>query len=99
MAANSLMNISPGLKVASQMSPEPGPEEFAFNRQMGVEYTVIWIEGAEASPEYYRSRREEFEKHGIRLFVMGNSRVHNPEAIVLNLPDRDRKVEEISARL
>lgn len=95
----SLMEISPGLKVASQMSPEPGPEEFAFNRQMGVEYTVIWIEGAEASPEYYRSRREEFEKHGIRLFVMGNSRVHNPEAIVLNLPDRDRKVEEYKQHL
>ena len=33
MAAN-----SQGLKVAAQMSAEPRPEEFAFNRQMGMEY-------------------------------------------------------------
>ena len=99
MAANSLMNISPGLKVASQMSAEPSPEEFAFNRQMGVEYAITWTDAAKASPEYYRSRREEFEKNGLRLYVMGNHSVHNPEAIVLNLPDRDEKVEEYKQHL
>jgi mannonate dehydratase len=94
MAIKSHMQIDPGLKVAAQMAPEPTDQEMAWVRQMGVEYAVIWIDGAKASPEYYKSRREHFARGGIKLYGLGNGSVHNVPAITLNLPERDAKVEE-----
>lgn len=99
MAVKSHIEITPGLKVAAQMSPEPSDEEMAFVRQMGVEYAVTWIDSAKASPEYYRSRREHFARGGIQLYGLGNSSVHNVDAITLNLPNRDEKVAEYKAHL
>ena len=99
MAVKSHIEITPGLKVAAQMSPEPSDEEMAFVRQMGVEYAVTWIDPAKASPEYYRSRREHFAQGGIQLYGLGNSSVHNVDAITLNLPNRDEKVAEYKAHL
>ena len=99
MAVKSHIEITPGLKVAAQMSPEPSDEEMAFVRQMGVEYAVTWIDPAKASPEYYRSSREHFARGGIQLYGLGNSSVHNVDAITLNLPNRDEKVAEYKAHL
>lgn len=99
MAVKSHIEITPGLKVAAQMSPEPSDEEMALVRQMGVEYAVTWIEPAKATPEYYRSRREHFARGGIQLYGLGNSSVHNVDAITLNLPNRDEKVAEYKAHL
>lgn len=99
MAVKSHIEITPGLKVAAQMSPEPSDEEMAFVRQMGVEYAVTWIDPAKANPEYYRSRREHFARGGIQLYGLGNSSVHNVDAITLNLPNRDEKVAEYKAHL
>jgi mannonate dehydratase len=94
MAVKSHIQIEPGLKVAAQMSPEPTEEEMAFVRQMGVEYAVTWIDSAKASPQYYRSRSEHFAEGGIKLYGLGKGSVHNVDAITLNLPNRDAKVEE-----
>lgn len=94
MTGKSHIEIEPGLKVAAQMSPEPTDEEMTFVRQMGVEYAVTWIDPEKASPEYYRSRREHFERGGIKLYGLGNRSVHNVDAITLNLPNRNEKVEE-----
>lgn len=99
MAVKSHIEITPGLKVAAQMSPEPSDAEMALVRQMGVEYAVTWIDPAKASPEYYRSRREHFARGGIQLYGLGNSSVHNVDAITLNLPNRDEKVAEYKAHL
>ncbi|MCE2450702.1 MAG: mannonate dehydratase [Candidatus Latescibacteria bacterium] len=99
MAVKSHIEIAPGLKVAAQMSPEPSDEEMAFVRQMGVEYAVTWVDSAKASPEYYRSRREHFARGGIQLYGLGNGSVHNVDAITLNLPNRDEKVEEYKAHI
>ena len=94
MSVKSHLKLDPGLKVAAQMSPEPSEEEMAFVRQMGVEYAVTWIDLEKASPEYYRSRREHFASGGINLYGLGKGSVHNVDAITLNLPNRDEKVEE-----
>ncbi len=99
MAVKSHIAIAPGLKVAAQMSPEPSEAEMAFVRQMGVEYAVTWIDPAKASPDYYRSRREHFAGGGIQLYGLGNSSVHNVDAITLNLPERDAKVAEYKAHI
>lgn len=92
-------NIEPGIKVAAQMSPEPSQDDLDFVRQMGVEYVVLWTSGDKASYEYYAARRELFEKAGLKVYGFGNSSVHNQDAIVLNLPNRDAKIEEYVAHL
>ena len=99
MTVKSHIELAPGLKVAAQMSPEPSEEEMALVRQMGVEYAVTWVDPAKASPEYYRSRREHFARGRIQLYGLGNGSVHNVDAITLNLPNRDEKVEEYKAHI
>jgi mannonate dehydratase len=99
MAVKSNVPIEPGIKVAAQMSPEPSEEDLQFVRQMGVEYAVLWTDGRHAGYDYYASRRELFEKAGLKIYGFGNSDVHNQDAIVLNLPNRDEKVEEYKQHL
>lgn len=89
-----LMSIEPGVKVAAQMSPEPSEEDLQFVRQMGVEYVCLWTDGAHANYDYFMSRRELFENAGLKIYGFGNGDVHNQDAIVLNLPNRNEKVEQ-----
>ena len=99
MPAADLIPIEPGVKIAAQMSPEPDEEDLAFVRQLGVEYAVLWTDAAHAGPDYYASRRELYEAAGIQVYGFGNRDVHNQDAIVLDLPNRDEKVEEYKNHL
>ena len=99
MAAKNGSANGQGLKVAAQMSAEPSLEEFAFNRQMGVEYAVAWAHGANVPTEYYKHCSDLFKENGITLAVFGSQSVHLVDSIVLNLEDRDAKVEEYKQHL
>lgn len=90
----SMANIEPGIKVTAQMSPEPSEEDLQFAKQMGVEYVVLWTDGEHANYDYFASRRELFESAGLQIYGFGNSDVHNQDAIVLNQPNRDEKIEQ-----
>jgi len=96
---NQRMEIEPGIKIAAQVSPEPTEEDLQFVKQMGVEYVVLWTGGDKASYEYYASRRKLFEDAGLKVYGFGNRSVHNQDAIVLGLPNRDEKIEEYKAHL
>ncbi len=97
--ASPLERIAPGIKIAAQMSPESSDRDFQFIRQMGVEYAVLWTDAAKSSTAYYAERKALFAEHGISVYGFGNSDVHNQEAIVLGLPNRDDKVEEYKRHL
>ena len=94
MSVSNLIPIEPGIKIAAQMSPEPTEEDLQFARQMGVEYVVLWTNSAHAGTDYYAGRRDLFEKAGLKIYGFGNRDVHNQDALVLNLPGRDEKIEE-----
>ena len=87
------------IKIALQMSPEPSADDLAFARQLGVEYAVLWTDAAHASAEYYSSRRKLFADAGIEVYGFGNLDVHNQDAIVLGLENRDAKIEEYKRHL
>lgn len=89
----------PGMKIAMQASPEPTETELQWIRQMGLDTVVLWTGGDKASYEYYASRKELFEQAGLKIYGFGNFSVHNQDAIVLNLPGRDEKIEEYKAHL
>ena len=91
--------IEPGIKVAIQASPEPSEDELKLIQQMGVEWVVLWTNATKSSYEYYASRRQLFEDHGIKVYGFGNADVHNQDAIVLNLENRDAKVEQYKQHL
>ena len=94
MAKHPMDNIEAGIKVTAQMSPEPTEEDLQFTKQMGVEYVVLWTDGEHANYDYFMSQREIFENAGLKIYGFGNSDVHNQDAIVLNLSNRDAKVEQ-----
>lgn len=86
--------IAPGLKIAAQSSPEPTPADLALLQQMGIEHVVLWTDSTKSSAEYYAERKAFFANHGIDVYGFGNADVHNQDAIVLGLPNREAKVEE-----
>jgi len=88
-----------GTQIALQMSPEPSQEDLDFARQLGIEYVVLWTDDTKAGYGYYASRRELFERAGLKIYGFRNWDVHNQDAIVLNLPGRDAKVEAYKRHL
>ncbi len=92
-------DIEPGIKIAAQITPEPTEDDLAFIQQMGVGYVVLWTDSKKSSHEYYASRRRLFEDHGLKVYGFGNSDVHNQDAIVLGLENRDAKIEEYKQHL
>ncbi|MBT3266620.1 TIM barrel protein [Candidatus Poribacteria bacterium] len=86
--------IAPGIKVAAQVRPEASDADLQLVARMGVAHAVLWTGAENANYEYYASRRERFEKAGVSIYGFGSSSVHNVDAIVLNLPNRDEKVAE-----
>ena len=93
------IDIKPGIKIAAQMSPEPAEDELRWIKQMGVEYTVLWTDSSKAGYDYYSSRRKLFEQAGIKVYGFGNRDVHNQDAIVLNLENREQKIAEYKQHL
>ncbi len=96
---NTLPVLPPGMKLAIQSSPEPSEDDLLFFRQMGIEYVVLWTDHTRSSYEYYDSRRKLFASAGLKVHGFGNLSVHNQDAIVLNLPNRDAKIEEYKTHL
>src|SRR5262245_13728207 len=97
--SNYYMQLKPGIKIAAQMSPEATEDDLRWVKQMGVDYAVLWTDSSLSSYDYYSSRRKLFEQAGITVYGFGNRDVHNQDTIVLNLENRDAKVEEYKAHL
>ena len=87
------------MKIALQASTEPSEDHLKLIQQMGLDEVVLWTDASKASFEYYASRRRIYQDAGINVFGFGNRSVHNQDKIVLNLPDRDAKIEEYKTHL
>ena len=89
----------PYMKIAYQGRAEPEENDIKLIQQMGIGYVVLWTNGQKASYEYYKSRRELYEAAGLKVYGFGSYDVHNQDAIVLGLPERDVKIEEYKQHL
>ena len=87
------------IKLAVQIPAEPTNDDLLFAKQMGVDYVTLWALGEKCNSEYYASRRKLVEEAGLKLYGFGNTSVHNQDAIVLNLANRDEKIEEYKTHL
>ena len=88
-----------GIKLALQISSDSSDEDLTFTRQLGVEYVVIWTHRDKATYEYFKKLREKVEGAELKIWNIGNGDVHNMEEVTLNLPGRDRKIEEYKTYL
>lgn len=89
-----LMDVPEGPRIAAQVSPEADDDELRFIVRLGVQDVVLWTDGDRAHADYFSKTRDRFERAGLRIYGFGNWDVHNQDAIVLNLPGRDEKVEQ-----
>jgi mannonate dehydratase len=85
---------SPGLKLSVQVPTDPSEEDLKFVKQLGVDYVNIPTGGANATLDNFVRLRQKVEAAGLRVWNIGNSNVHNMEEVTLNLPGRDKKIEE-----
>ncbi len=89
-----------GVKLAVQMNhicqdpTQPSDEDLRFVRQLGVQYVTIWVGEDRATAEIFKSTVARYQAAGIHIWNIGNSNVHNMEEVTLNLPGRDRKIEQ-----
>lgn len=89
-----LWKPEPGIKIALQIGSRYNDEDLQFARQLGVEYVTIWTGGEEATAENFKKLKAWVEAAGLKVWNIGNRDVHNMEEVTLNLPGRDRKIEQ-----
>jgi mannonate dehydratase len=90
---------APGIKVSVQVGSDPSEEDLQFVRQLGAEYVNIWTNAEAATYENFMRLRKNVEGAGLKVWNIGNLNVHNMEEVTLNLPGRDKKIEEYKAYL
>src|SRR5271154_7074680 len=84
----------PGIKISIQMPGDPSDEDLQFVNQLGCRYVNIPTSGKTATYENFVRLKNKVESAGLLVWNIGNSDVHNMEAVTLNLPGRDKKIEE-----
>src|SRR5262249_17739236 len=84
----------PGIKISVQMPTDPSDEDLQFVNQLGCRYVNIPTSGERATYENFVRLKNKVETAGLKVWNIGNSDVHNMEAVSLNLPGRDSEFEE-----
>ena len=89
----------PGIQVGTKLAWDASDDDIRFVQQLGVEWVMTEIPHDEhGRPAVgYRAFRERVERHGLKVYRLGNRRCHNMSEVTLNLPGRDAKIEEYLA--
>jgi mannonate dehydratase len=98
-SAAKISKNSPGIKLSVQMPSDPSDEDLQFVKQLGVGYVNIPTGGENSTAENFLRLRQKVESAGLKIWNIGNSSVHNMEEVTLNLPGRDRKIEDYKSYL
>lgn len=98
-SAAKLYDIEPGIKLSVQVGSDPTDEDLQFVKQLGAHYVNIWVKAEGATYENFMRLRNKVEGAGLKVWNIGDLNVHNMEEVTLNLPGRDRKVEEYKTYL
>lgn len=84
----------PGIQVGTQLSPNASDEDMQMAQQLGVEWVMTSLSVEDQTLEKYLALKNRFAEHGLKIYRLANHSCHNMEAVTLNLPNRDEKVEE-----
>ncbi len=98
-AAVKLQPLAPGIKISLQISTKASDDDLRFAQQLGVEYVSIPTSGSKATAKNFIQLKQRVEAAGLKVWNIGNSNVHNMPEVTLNLPGRDKKIEEYKSYL
>lgn len=84
----------PGIKLCAQSAADPTDEQLLFLKQIGVDYVSVGSTPDLRTAEGFLSIKKRYAGAGITVWNIGNTSVHNMPEVTLNLPGRDRKIEE-----
>ena len=80
------------IKISLQIPSDFTDDDLVFARQLGVEY--VSIPTKTSTYETFVGFKKRVEAAGLQVANIGRMSVHNMEEVTLNLPGRDRKIEE-----
>ena len=85
---------TPGIKLCAQSGATPTDEQLLFLKQIGAEYVGVGAPPDMRTAEAFLAIKKRYADAGITVWNIGNTSVHNMPEVTLNLPGRDRKIEE-----
>jgi len=85
---------APGIKLCAQSSATPTDEQLLFLKQIGAEYVSVGAPPEMRTAEGFLAIKKCYADACITVWNIGNTSVHNMPEVTLNLPGRDRKIEE-----
>jgi mannonate dehydratase len=85
---------TPGIKLCAQADAKPTDDQLLFLKQIGAEYVSVGSTPDLRTAEGFLQIKKRYAEAGITVWNIGNASVHNMPEVTLNLPGRDRKVEE-----
>ena len=93
-----LRPIPPGIKIGTG-GGQPTPENMHYLKQLGVTWVSLGANQQNATAEGFTKMREQWEAGGFRVYNIGSGMgpsgsLHNMPEVTLNLPGRDKKIEE-----
>ncbi len=84
----------PGIKLCAQTGAKPSDDELLFLKQIGAQYVSVASTPDLLTAEGFLAIKKRYAAAGITVWNIGNTSVHNMSEVTLNLPGRDRKIEE-----
>jgi mannonate dehydratase len=85
---------APGIKLCAQFPAKPTDDDLLFLKQIGVEYVSVGSTPDLRTAEGFLQIKKRYADAGITVWNIGNTDVHNMPEVTLNMPGRDRKIEE-----
>jgi mannonate dehydratase len=85
---------APGIKLCAQAGATPSDDELLFLKQIGAEYVSVGAPPDMRTADGFLAIKKRYADAGITVWNIGNTSVHNMQEVTLNLPGRDRKIEE-----
>src|SRR5215471_6417130 len=86
--------IQPGIKLCAQASAKPTDNDLLFLQQIGAEYVSVASTPDLRTADGFLQIKKRYADAGITVWNIGNTSVHNMPEVTLNLPGRDKKIEE-----
>src|SRR5579862_8846105 len=83
-----------GIKLCAQSDANPTDDQLLFLKQIGAEYVSVGAPPDMRTAEAFLAIKKRYADAGITVWNIGNASVHNMPEVTLNLPGRDRKMEE-----
>lgn len=87
----------PGIQLGTQLPSNASDDDMRFARQLGVEWVMTGLPPEQCTEADYRALIRRFASQGLKIYRLANDSCHNMEEVTLNLPGRDKKIEEYLA--